>query len=112
MGVSKANVFSLANMDAMDAALDRLENDPELAEMGVVLAVPEGKKTFSAGLDMQVVMGLDQQTFGEYIGRFDRLMWRLFNLKRPVVGAVTGNAIAGGFVLMCACDWRVGMEAL
>jgi len=136
MGISKANVFSIENMDAMDTALTLIETKEEYQDMGVVLAVPEGKKTFSAGLDMAVVMGLDQTTFGEYIGRFDRLMWRLFTLKRPVVAAVTGHAIAGGaithahqtqptktmtvfqrqpqhtlgFVLMSACDWRVGMK--
>ena len=29
MDVAKSNVFSLENMDAMDRALDRIENDEE-----------------------------------------------------------------------------------
>jgi len=29
--------------------------------------------------------------------------------RRPVACAITGHAIAGGFVLMCACEWRIGM---
>ena len=29
MDVAKSNVFSLANMDAMDRALDRIENDEQ-----------------------------------------------------------------------------------
>ena len=42
------------------------------------------------GLDLKHVSSLTEETFNEYINRFDRLIWRLWQLPRPVVAAVTG----------------------
>merc|ERR1711865_863969 len=110
MQVNKANFFSVANLDAMEAALDRLDSEPELQGFGIVLAVPPGNKVFSAGLDLKHVSSLTEETFNEYINRFDRLIWRLWQLPRPVVAAVTGHAMAGGFCLMAAADERIALD--
>lgn len=110
METNKANFFSLAMMDDMSATLDRLESDPDLQGFGVVLTVPKNRKVFSAGLDLKHVATLNMDTFNEYIRQFDALIWRLWKLKRPVVAAVGGHAMAGGFCLMSACDFRVGLE--
>ena len=37
------------NEEAMERALDRLETEEQFADMGVVLAVKNGSKSFSAG---------------------------------------------------------------
>jgi enoyl-CoA hydratase len=34
-------------------------------------------------------------------------MLRLFSFPRPLVAALDGHAIAGGFIIACACDFRV-----
>ena len=36
---------------------------------------------------------------------------RLFTLPKPTVAMVAGHAIAGGLVLVLACDYRLGLDA-
>merc|ERR1712216_355124 len=74
MNVNKHNVLSIANMEAMERALDRIESEEQFEDMGVVLAVKGGAKSFSAGLDLQYVVGLTEENFIGYVDRFDRLM--------------------------------------
>merc|ERR1711865_221380 len=110
MQVNKANFFSPANLDAMEAAMDRLDTEQELQGYGIVLAVPADRKVFSAGLDLKHVSTLTQDTFNGYIHRFDRLIYRMWQMPRPVVAAVSGHAMAGGFCLMAAADERIALN--
>ena len=42
--------------------------------------------------------------------QFGDVMLRMFNFPRPMVGACTGHAIAGGMVTLLACDDRIAAE--
>jgi len=46
----------------------------------------------------------------ELMGRFRSCLLRLFTLPRPVVAALHGHALAGGFVIALTADWRVMSE--
>ncbi|MGG6549668.1 UNVERIFIED_CONTAM: enoyl-CoA hydratase/isomerase family protein, partial [Prevotella sp. 15_C9] len=35
---------------------------------------------------------------------------RLLAIETPVVAAINGHALGGGFVLMLACDYRLGAD--
>ena len=43
--------------------------------------------------------------------RSTRRCMRLFTFPRPAVAAVNGHAMAGGWILACACDYRVASIA-
>ena len=40
-----------------------------------------------------------------------RMVARLLEIPSPVVAAVNGHALGGGFVLMLACDYRIAADA-
>ncbi len=97
----KANAISPSLIEAVNAALDRAEQDG----LAVVLAGREGR--FSAGFDLNVMKE------GGAIGRAlvsngGRLSVRLGRHPAPVVAACTGHALAMGAVLLMACDLRIG----
>jgi Delta3-Delta2-enoyl-CoA isomerase len=46
-----------------------------------------------------------------FIERFGQVMMRVFQCPRPIVAAINGHAIAGGYVLALQCDWRVLVDA-
>ncbi len=85
-------------------ALTRLESDP--AARAVVLAGEAG--CFSAGLDLKLLPSYDREQQRELLLTFGRALLRLYGFPRPVVGAIDGHAIAGGFILAIACDYRIG----
>lgn len=65
---------------------------------------------FSAGVDLfRITDGGD-----EYVRRFvpmlNDFVRRLFTFPRPVVAAANGHAIAGGGVMVLACDYRLMAE--
>jgi enoyl-CoA hydratase len=63
--------------------------------------------SFSAGLDLSRLA----EGSGAYLDRLlpllHQVILELFTFPRPAVAAGNGHAIAGGFVLACACDYRV-----
>jgi enoyl-CoA hydratase/carnithine racemase len=67
-------------------------------------------KAFSAGGDIKEERALEPSEFGEFVDRFARLATLLHTCRAPVVAAVNGYAIAGGFELAAQCDIRIVAE--
>lgn len=100
----KANAFSHAVLDALEAAIDRAEKD---AAKALVLVGREG--SFSAGFDLSVItQGVEAAM--ELATKGGRLAMRLFDSPRPVVLGVTGHAMAMGAILLLSADERIGAE--
>lgn len=72
-----------------------------------ILLTGEGE-SFSAGLDLKEVAGLDRASMGAFLALLEQLVVRLFQHPAPTAAAVNGHAIAGGCVLVQCCDLRVG----
>ena len=98
----KANVLSPATLAAINQALDRAEQD----EAVVVLRGRPGM--FSAGYDLGVFQSGDAEALSGMLREGGRLVARLLDFPRPVLGACTGHAIAQGAFTLLACDVRIG----
>lgn len=94
------NRFTLAWLDAVEAALDRV------VEAGAPLVTTGSGKFFSNGLDLEWAMANPEQ-FGDYAKRVERLLARFLTLPVPTVAAVNGHAFGAGAMLAIAHDWRV-----
>ena len=84
------------------AILEELRADPPPA---VVIAGREG--CFCAGVDLKLAPTLDAEGQREMVDGINRLFGGWYSFERPVVAAVTGHAIAGGFILALCGDVRV-----
>ena len=97
----KVNAMHAGFFEAFGAALDRAEQD----EAGAVVVT--GRPGFySAGLDLKRLPTLPPAELKATLVAFGRTMLRLFTFPIPTVAAVTGHAVAGGALLMFACDLR------
>lgn len=67
-------------------------------------------KLFSGGLDVPVLLPLDQPAIRATWESFYRLMHGLAASSIPVAAAITGHSPAGGAVLAIFCDYRVMAE--
>jgi enoyl-CoA hydratase/carnithine racemase len=88
------------------AVMHRLLADLAAAGGRPVLLRGAGE-TFSAGLDLKEVAGLDTPGTERYLLLLDDLIDALWDYPGPTVAAVNGHAIAGGCVLALCCDLRV-----
>lgn len=99
----KANALDLELLGALRKAIDEAAAAPEAA---VVLA--GAARIFCAGVDLNRVLAERESYLKRFLPALDEVCLALFHFPKPLVAAVNGAAIAGGAVLACAADRRVG----
>jgi len=92
----KRNAVDRALADALDAALNTLDDDPEIF-VGVLTG---GRTVFCAGSDLACGGDYVTERGGEY-GIIRR------RRRKPLVAAVEGMALGGGMEIVLACDMVV-----
>ena len=96
----KANAIDLATSRRMGEAFASLRDDPSL-RVGIVRTA--GAKFFSAGWDLKAAAAGDEVD-GDYgVGGFGGLQ-ELREMNKPVIAAVEGMAVGGGFELALSAD--------
>jgi enoyl-CoA hydratase len=90
---AKRNAINAEVAAGIDAALNRLEDDPEL-RVGVLTG---GPRMFCAGTDLAQTAGPPTPRGGEY-GVIRRTR------TKPLIAAVEGFALGGGMEVVLACD--------
>ena len=91
----------------------------EIAAMFVTLSKREdvnvviftgGEKYFSAGFDLTIIRTLQKVSNEAYTALFHRAYRSIMFCEQPVICAIGGPAIAGGFDLTMMCDIRYASE--
>ena len=106
-----ANAITQSVSTSIHAALKSLQEDPEL-QCGIITGC--GEKIFCAGWDLKEMarMETNEEALRDALdcpGGFAGIT-EYWDLKKPVIAAINGMAVGGGFEIALACDIIVCVE--
>jgi enoyl-CoA hydratase len=98
------NALSAQLRNQLAAAIDALEADDTIR---VLILTGAGNKAFTAGLDLKE-MGAQQGDGPALAISSDDPVVTMRRFSGPIIGAINGVAITGGFEMALACDVLIG----
>ena len=107
---NRPHVYNALNREVntrLVEALNVAENDDEVM---VAILTGAGGKAFVAGGDVKEMVDMDFISAREYALQAKRAVDKLYSLKKPVIAAINGLCLGGGFEYALACDFRVASE--
>jgi enoyl-CoA hydratase len=107
-----SNMFSKELILELNQAFEELENKKNVR---CIVLESKNQKIFLSGGDLRVskdmVISEDIKNYIEYIGKIQAVVRRLEKIPKPTVAVIAGHAIGGGFELIMACDYRLGLDS-
>ncbi|MGC5568979.1 enoyl-CoA hydratase/isomerase family protein, partial [Streptomyces sp. FR-108] len=106
-----ANTMNQAFRQSLTAIADRLEAEKDSIR-GIVFT--SAKKTFFAGGDLRDLIRVTPETARQLLDgglAIKRDLRRIETLGKPVVAALNGAALGGGFEIALACHHRIALDA-
>jgi enoyl-CoA hydratase len=97
----KLNALSSPLLDRFEARLDEVERDDEVR---AVVLTGAGERAFVAGADIGEYSRQTDEEFAAYQRRSRSLFSRIDDFPTPVIAAVSGYALGGGFEIALSCD--------
>ncbi len=99
----KLNAINNDVLNGLYGAADRIATSDAIRA-----AVVSGRgRAFSAGGDIKAMEAMDDRGFADIISLYMRVAASFRACPKPIVAAVHGYALAGGFELMLLCDVRI-----
>ena len=104
------NTMNQAFRDSLAVVTDRLEAEKDTIR-GVI--VTSAKKTFFAGGDLRELIRVTPESAQEFfdgVQALKRNLRRIETLGKPVVAAINGAALGGGYEIALACHHRIALD--
>jgi len=102
----KLNAINDDVLNGLIAAVTRVAKD---AAVGAAVLLGRGR-AFSAGGDIAAMSAMEEARFSRTIGLYMRMAKDFRACPKPIVAAIHGYALAGGFELACLSDIRIAAE--
>jgi enoyl-CoA hydratase len=94
-------------IEEVNIALKQLRNDEDAR----VLIITGTGKAFMVGADLKLVQDSNYLQMRRFLGAILDILTQIEDLEVPVIAAINGPAIGGGFELICSCDFRIASDS-
>ncbi len=98
----KLNTLTLEMYDELGKAFVKAQ---ESDDVGVVILTGEGEKAFCVGADL--TESIPYLNEGHYIDEWDAAHFKHIKMNKPVIAAINGMCMGGGFEIMLGTDIRI-----
>lgn len=100
----KTNSITEEGMMKLNDLVKRVNEDNEIKG----LVITGAGKTFSSGFDLPMFLGFkDLPEVIAFFKKEEEVFINLFTCRKPVVAALNGATVAGGFITAMAADYRI-----
>ena len=103
----KFNALSREMIVGLSDAFAQLETEKDLR---AVILTGSGERAFCAGTDISELAALDEESALKTSKRGQEVCGRIEKSKAPVIAAINGVAVGGGFELALACHIRLASK--
>lgn len=101
---ARGNAIDPALVTDLRRVVAEAEADPGVRGLLLASAHP---KLFCPGLDLVSLSALDRPAMQAFMLGFAETVWALYGLRKPMLAAVNGAAVAGGCILAMTADYRI-----
>jgi enoyl-CoA hydratase/carnithine racemase len=101
------NKITYPLIEEINIALKQLQNDEEAR----VLIITGAGRTFMIGADLHFIQQSHYLQIRRFLGAILDILTQVEDLEIPVIAAINGPAIGGGFELICSCDFRIASDS-
>ncbi len=99
-----ANTLTLGLLERFREELRTAKDDTDVGVLIIASALP---KYFSTGIDLEELIGLEEDKRSEPFLSLIETFRLLEVFPKPTVACINGSAILGGWILAMACDFRL-----
>jgi len=85
--------------------------DLEIDQDVKAIVLTGGEYIFSAGMDIKEMSSLPNKEGDEFLKSMMKYLKKIYSCKKPIIAAVGGIALGGGFNLITVCDLVVASES-
>ncbi len=103
---AEMNTFNVPFAKALNDTLRDLDQDDEVR----VIVIRAAGKHFSTGISLPEFQGKSPRELRNFLESMDEFYHTIPRMKKPVIAAVNGAAVANGAGLVFACDLAVAAE--
>jgi enoyl-CoA hydratase len=107
VSINRVAVHNALNGQVIELLADIISGCAEDDTTRAVILTGAGPKAFSAGADLDELAGLDSETARRVIQSGQAAFRRIEQSAIPVMAAVNGLALGGGFELVLACSFAL-----
>lgn len=107
--INRPRQHNALNADVL-SAVDRALGELAATEVRAIVLTGTGDRAFSAGADLHELAGLGADRAHDVLGRGQAVVARIERSPVPVIAAVNGLALGGGFEIVLACTFAVLAE--
>jgi enoyl-CoA hydratase/carnithine racemase len=99
----RGNPITAEFVSDFNIAMDQLISKPPRA----LVIDADGAKIFSGGFALPIIADWERDTLWAFFSNFLTGLHKIMTIECPTITAIEGHAIAGGFILSLASDFRV-----